>query len=261
LFNYKLKRGGNLMPTVKVNGIDVYYEIHGKGEPLIIIQWAGVEITSISRLITEFAKNYKVTALDNRGVGRTDMPDMPYSIEMMAEDTIGLMDEMGIKSAHFIGISMGSRIAQVIGVKYPERVKSLILNVAAARYPDPLKSITDTSLEDPYLREKMLQESGIMFMQKYSPNPESFLRQIKAMSDFDGRKQLSQIKASTLIVNGTKDHFVPMGLTEELASGIKGSKLILIEGNHFFAAIEPELLIGPALEFLEEIRAKSALKA
>jgi len=249
------------MPTVKVNGIDVYYELHGKGEPLIILQWAGVEITSISRLITEFAKNYKVMAMDNRGVGRTDMPDIPYSIEMMAEDTIGLMDEIGIKSAHFIGISMGSRIAQVIGVKYPERVKSLILNVAAASYPDPIKSITDTSLEDSYLREKMLQESGIMFIQKYPPNPESFLRQIKAVSDFDGGNQLSQIKAPAVIINGTKDPFVTMELTEELTAGIKGSKLVLVEGNHFFAAIEPELLIGPALEFLEEIKAKSALKA
>lgn len=248
------------MPTVKVNDIDVYYEIHGKGEPLIILQWAGVEITSISRFITEFAKNYRVIVLDNRGVGRTDMPDMPYSIEMMADDTIGLMDEIGIKSAHFIGISMGSRIAQVIGVKYSKRVRSLILNVAAASYPDPIKSITDTSLEDSYLREKMLQESGIMFIQKYPPNPESFLRQVKAVSDFDGGNQLSQIKASTLIVNGTKDHFVPMNLTEELASGIKGSKLVLVEGNHFFAAIEPELLIKPAREFLNEVRIKSALE-
>jgi pimeloyl-ACP methyl ester carboxylesterase len=249
------------MPTVKVNDIDVYYEIYGKGEPLIILQWAGVEITSISRFITEFAKNYKVIALDNRGVGRTDMPDMPYSIEMMADDTIGLMGEIGIKSAHFIGISMGSRIAQVIAVKYPEKVKSLILNVAAASYPDPLKSITYVSLETPELRNKMLQESGIMFIQKYPPNPESFLQQVKAVSDFNGRKQLNQIKAPTLIVNGKKDRFVPMELAVELASGIKGSKLILVGGNHYFAAIEPELLIEPALEFLEEIRAKSALKA
>ena len=78
-------------------------------------------------------KNYKLILFDNRGTGRTDKPDEPYSIEMMAEDTIGLMDTLNIERAHILGISMGSRIALVIAAKYPERVKSLILNVAAAR--------------------------------------------------------------------------------------------------------------------------------
>jgi len=245
------------MPEVKAGDIKIYYEIHGEGEPLIILQWSGVEINSMNEFITEFAKNYKVIAMDNRGAGRTDMPDIPYSIELMAEDTVELLDEIGIKSAHFLGISMGSRIAQVIAVKYPEKVKSLILNVAAARYPDSLKSITDISLETPELREKMLQESGIMFIQRYPPNPESFLRQVKAVSDFDGREHLSQIKVPTLIINGTRDHFAPIELAEELTEGIKDSKLILIEGKHFFAAIEPELLVEPALEFLEEVRENS----
>lgn len=245
------------MPNVKLKDINMYYEIRGEGEPLVILQGMGVEITSVYSVLDEFTKKYKVIAPDNRGVGRTDMPDMPYSIEMMAEDTVGLMDEIGIKSAHFLGMSMGSRIAQVIAVKYPEKVKSLILNVAAASFPDPLKSITDDSLEYPDLREKMLLDSGIIFMQKYPPNPESFLRQVKAVRDFDGREQLNQIKVPTLIVNGTKDQFVPMELTEELVAGIEGSKLILIEGDHFFGAVEPELLIKPVLEFLEEITTKS----
>ena len=250
-----------IMPKVKVNDINMYYEIHGKGEPLIFLQGMGVEITSMHNVINEFAKKYMVIAPDNRGVGRTDMPDIPYSIEMMAEDTAGLMDEVGIKSAHFLGISMGSRIAQVIAVKYPEKVKSLVLNVAASSFPDPLKPITDASLENPDLREKMLLESGIIFIQKYPPNPESFIRQVKAVRDFDGRKQLNQIKAPTLIVNGTKDQFVPMKLTEELVYGIKNSKLVLVEEDHFFSAVKPELLIEPAIKFLEETRVKWTLKA
>lgn len=247
------------MPIMKVGDINMYYEILGEGEPLLILQGMGVEITSAYGVINEFAKNYKVIAVDNRGVGRTDMPDSPYSIEMMAEDTVGLLDEIGIEKAHFLGTSMGSRIAQVIAVKYPKKVKSLILNVAAASFPDSLKVITDASLENPDLREKMIEESGIIFIQKYPPNPESFIRQVKAVRDFDGRKQLKRIKAPTLIVNGTKDQFVPMELTEELVEGIKGSKLVLVEEDHFFAAIKPELLIKPSIYFLEELDAKSGL--
>lgn len=241
------------MPIVIVNEINMYYEVLGKGEPLVILQGMGIEITSAYGVINEFAKNYMVIALDNRGVGRTDMPDIPYSVEMMAEDTIGLLDKIGIEKAHFLGISMGSRIAQVIAVKYPEKVKSLILNVAAASFPNSLKSITDASLENPDLREKMIQEAGIIFIQKYPPNPESFFRQVKAVRDFDGREHLSQIKVPTLIVNGTKDQFVPMELTEELEAGIHGSKLILVEEDHFFCSNKPELLIKPVLEFLEEL--------
>jgi pimeloyl-ACP methyl ester carboxylesterase len=166
-------------------------------------------------VLDAFAENYQVIALDNRGTGRTDMPDEHYSIEMMAEDTIGLMDEIGIKSAHVLGISMGSRIAVVMAAKYLERVKSLILNVAAAGFPEMFKSILDVSLENMDLREKLLQKTGIVFIQKYPPNHESFLRQLKAMADFNGRDYLGKIKASTLIINGTKDQLAPMALTED----------------------------------------------
>lgn len=82
------------------------------------------------------SKRYKIICFDSRGTGRTDKPDETYSIEMMALDTIGLMDAIGVQSAHLLGISMGSRIALVVAAKCPDRVRSLILNVAAARSPD-----------------------------------------------------------------------------------------------------------------------------
>ena len=248
------------MPTVKVNDINMYYRICGGGEPLVILQEAGIEISSMYNVLDAFAENYQVIALDNRGTGRTDMPDEHYSIEMMAEDTIGLMDEIGIKSAHVLGISMGSRIAVVMAAKYLERVKSLILNVAAAGFPEMFKSIMDVSLENMDLREKLLQKTGIVFIQKYPPNPESFLRQLKAMADFNGRDYLGKIKASTLIINGTKDQLAPMALTEELALGISDVKLVLVDEGHYFAALKPELLIKHSLEFLKEIETKTILK-
>ena len=248
------------MPIVKVNDLNMYYKVCGEGDPLVILQEAGIEISSMYNVLGAFAENYQVIALDNRGAGRTDMPDEPYYVEMMVEDTIGLMDKIGIKSAHFLGMSMGARIALVIAAKYPERVKSLILNVAAAGFPDMFKSILEISLENVNLREKLLQKTGIVFIQKYPPNPESFLRQLKAMADFDGRDYLGQIKAPTLIINGTKDHLAPMELTEELAAGIKNSKLIIVDEGHYFAALKPELLIKYSLEFLKEFGIKTDLK-
>lgn len=248
------------MPTVKVNDINMYYKICGEGEPLVILQEAGIEITSMYDILKIFAENYQVIALDNRGAGRTDMPDEHYSIEMMAHDTIGLMDKIGLKNAHFLGISMGARIVQVIAAKYPERVKSLILNVAAASFPEVFKSILDASLENADLREKLLQKMGIVFIQKYPPNPESFLLQLKAMANFDGKKYLNLIKAPTLIINGTNDDLVPMELTEELAAGIKNTNVIIVDEGHYFAALNPGLFIKHSLEFLKEIETKIILK-
>ncbi len=85
------------MPYVKVNDIQMYYEIHGDGEPLVLIVGLGTDISEWDGIIRWLAKKYKVLAFDNRGAGRTDKPDRPYSIEMMAHDTAGLMQTLGIK--------------------------------------------------------------------------------------------------------------------------------------------------------------------
>lgn len=247
------------MPKVKVNDINMYYEIHGEGEPFIMIQGLGVDIDVAAPIISEFAKKYKVIAFDNRGVGRTDKPDMHYSVEMMAEDTIGLMNALDIQSAHIIGASMGSRIAQALAEKYPERAKSLILHVAAARVPHKENLGATIAMWLTLIMIKLGQVEKTL-SSKYPPTRKSLLRQFNANVEFDGRNSLSKIQAPTLIVNGTKDISNPMKCTDELVQGIKNSKLVLVEGDHFFAATNLDLLVMPSIEFLEEIDAKSYLK-
>ena len=249
------------MPVVKVGNINMYYEIHGEGEPLVLIHGAGLETSTVGPLIQMFTSKYKVVSIDNRGVGRTDKPDEPYSIEMLAEDTVELLNIIGIKKAHFIGSSMGGRIAQVIAVKYPEMVKGLILTSTAARISPSMKTELEIALKTPELWEELLKESAVLFTQTYPPTRESFYRQFVAAVEFDGKDQLSKIKAPTLIINGTNDETIPMGCTKELVKEIPDSKLILVEGNHLFAAVNLNLLVKPALEFFEEVDAKSALKA
>ena len=249
------------MPVVKVGNINMYYELQGEGEPLVLIHGAGLETSTVGPLIQMFTSKYKVVSIDNRGVGRTDKPDEPYTIEMMAEDTVGLLNAIGIKKAHFIGSSMGGRIAQVIAVKYPEMVKGLILTSTAARVSPSMKIELEIALKTPELWEEMLNESAVLFTQMYPPTRESFYRQFVATVEFDGNEQLSKIKAPTLIINGTRDDTIPMECTEELVNEIPDSKLILVEGDHLFSAVNMDLLVKPALEFFGEIDAKSALKA
>ena len=241
------------MPTVKVNDINMYYEVHGDGEPLLVIWGMGGEISTFVDYMDNLNKNYKLIFFDSRGTGRTDKPDEQYSFEMMADDAIGLMDKLNIKSAHILGISMGSRIALVIAAKYPESVKSLILNVAASR-----STCDDLQAARSYERlyAAMTQPEFLEVMGGYPPTAESFIRLFEALKNFDGRDLLPKINAPTLIVNSTKDDSTPVTFAEELFEGISNSKLILVEEDHLFIRTKPGLLIEPVLEFLKELDRK-----
>ena len=243
------------MPFVKINDINLYYEIHVKEKPLVIIWGMVGEISSFVDYLKNNLKNYQLIIFDNRGTGRSDKPDEPHSFEMMAEDTIGLMNKIGIESAHLLGISMGSRIALVMAEKYPEKVKSLMMNVAAARSPHEDDNQAANAYERLY--DAMTQPKFLKAMGEYPPSAESFIRQFDALKNFDGRDLLDDIMVPTLIVNGTKDPSTPVKFAEELSEGIFGSKLILVEEDHLFIRNNPDLLINPIIEFLEEIDFKS----
>jgi 3-oxoadipate enol-lactonase len=246
------------MPIVHVNDIDMYYEDFGDGEPLLLIQGLGFEISSMieepgkSRFLDKLTDRYRVIVFDCRGVGRTDKPDMPYTIDLLAKDTTGLLDALGIQKAHIMGTSMGSQIAQTIAAKHPERVQSLILVVGFTRALPIMQLLGFIATRVPGIKEMM---TGWMYRQKYPPTPASFRRMADAANRCDTRELLGRITAPVLIVNGTRDRIVPMKITRELAQGIPGARLILVEGDHLFSAKTPDLLITPALAFLADVDA------
>lgn len=107
------------MAKIKVNDIDMYYEIHGEGEPLVLIEGLGYSTWMWCKQVEELSKKFKVIIFDNRGVGETDKPDMEYSIEMFADDLADLLSKLEIKKAHILGVSMGGFVAQEFAIKYP----------------------------------------------------------------------------------------------------------------------------------------------
>ena len=239
------------MSKVKVGSLNMYYDSYGEGKPLIILWGMGGEISPFLEQLKEILDNrFKVISFDSRGLGRSDKPDVSYSIEMMADDTVGLMDVIDVKQAHILGISMGSRIALTVAAKYPERVKSLILNVAAPRSPhkdDPKAAESFERLEAAGKQPEILNAMG-----EYPPTVESFIRLMEALKQFDGTDLLKKITAPTIIINGTKDQSTPVKCAEELYNGISGSKLILVEEDHMFIRTKPDLLIKEVIKFLGE---------
>src|SRR5262249_25624089 len=99
------------MPTVRVNDIEIFYQVVGDGESLALIMGCGGDPTAWAFQIPEFSARHRVIAFDTRGVGQSDAPDHPYTTRGMAVDALGLMDALGVDSAHVIGVSMGGMIA------------------------------------------------------------------------------------------------------------------------------------------------------
>jgi len=206
-------------------------------------------------IIARFAEHYRVIAFDNRGVGRTDKPDAPFTMETMAQDTLGLMDALGIRRAHVRGGSLGGSVAQIIAAEHPERVNGLVLSGAASRYPLMTRIMVGLIPKIPYLRRQSITMAEPLFKGPYPPTENSYHNQCLANVVFDGRKYHSRIRAPTLVIGMTHDQFVPMKFTRELADGILGSRLELIDRDHLLALKEPELIIRPTLAFLAEVDA------
>lgn len=224
------------MPTVKVNDITMYYELQGEGEPLVLIAGLGLDLSEYNGIDSWLAQKYQVLAFDNRGAGRTDKPDTPYSIEMMADDTAKLMQALGIQAAHIIGISMGGRIALALALQHPELVKNLVLVSTSARVKRSW-------------RFRLMEIITILpiFKGKYPQPRYAYLRQRQASGAYKCTDRLQELHLPTVILHGKKDKIVPYSLAEEMRAGIQGSKISTFQGGHIF------FFMRERQQFLEDI--------
>jgi pimeloyl-ACP methyl ester carboxylesterase len=233
------------MPTIQVNDIHMYYEIYGEGKPLVLINGLGSDLSEIDRLTRWLAQKYRVLVFDNRGAGRTDKPDMPYSIEMMAEDTAQLLNALGIEQASVLGISMGGRIALALALQHPERVARLILVSTSAR-------VSDSKKRRRWFRLLSLVSSTPIFKSKYPQPRYAFLRQLQALHNYNCTDQLDKLHIPTIIMHGKKDQSVPYLLAEEMHHRIRGSRMIPFQGGHlFFLISRHQQFLNATTEFLE----------
>ena len=140
------------MPRIKTNNVELYCEIHGEGKPLVLISGLGYSSWQWHKLVPFLAEHFQVITFDNRGVGQSDKPAGPYTAQMLAADTVGLLEALNIVTATIMGHSMGGFIAQAIALDFPKRVDRLILcstNFGGPRHvpvtPEAMKVLTDVS--------------------------------------------------------------------------------------------------------------------
>jgi len=247
-----LGRGGSVagfvpMPTIEANGIEMFYELAGQGEPLVLIGGLGVDSTFLRPLVAPLAERLSVLSFDNRGAGRSSKPDEPYTVELMAADTLALMDAVGLRHAHVLGVSMGASIALALALDQPRRVASLILVSASARKTMDMP-VARPSRSTRLLHRLVPAAGGDRGQPDYA-----FQRQFVASRTYDCSSRLGEIHAPTLVMHARRDGIVPLGLAEELHAGIRGSRLETFDGDHvFFVGRERRRFLDETLRFLAD---------
>jgi 3-oxoadipate enol-lactonase len=213
------------MPIVHAGDIDMYYELHGSGDPIVLVGGLASDISQWGWLTDWCAQRGHVLAFDNRGAGRTDKPDAPYTIPMMANDTDALMDAVGMSRATVLGISMGGRVALDLALNHPDRVSRLIMvSTRASAKPEGSNS-----------RANVLGVlSGVVFRGKYPQSRDAFLRQQQASRAYDCMDRLGEIRVPTTILHGRKDKLALLRDAEGMHRGIAGSKMVTFNGGHLF---------------------------
>ncbi len=265
------------MPKIKVNDISINYEIQGDGYPFLMITGVSICLKVWDKpLIDALSKKFKVITFDNRGSGQTDIPEGEYSIKMMADDTVGLMDALNIERSHVFGFSLGGMIAQEVALSYPQKVEKLILWGAACGGrktvpPDLAAYKLIIGAVEGLTPERMAKATiSLVFTKDFiKNNPEyiddkiqrilkcripysSYVRQVKAMFNFNTCRKLKKMATPTLIMQGKYDILVPPQNGEILAELIPKAKLIIFENSaHAIYPHEPELFIRSLFEFLE----------
>ena len=250
----KVKDENNL-PVEKINGTRIFYEIHGKGFPVVLIP--GLTENSDwwdERLINELSKYWMVVLHDNRGTGRSENNN-DYTLKDLAEDIVTLMNLLNFDKAHVIGHSMGGMIAQDLVLNHPERICKLILystSCGGSKYVPPSRDVLKMLMADKKgktPREIVKDSLKIMFTDEFSKNNpkqmekfidkvmiarisyREYMRQMKAIFRFKSCRRLKSVSTPTLVIHGKKDVLSPYQNAENISKLIPGAQMKIFENS------------------------------
>lgn len=239
--------------TAEINGIDLYYEVYGEGDPVILIHGGlanGDHWVNIIPALTE--AGYQAIVMDSRGHGRSSFDETPISYEVMAADVLGLMDHLGLDKASIVGWSDGGIIGIEIAINNPERLDKV---VAYGANVDPTGVRLDVGQND-YFNAYI--ERASQEYQENSPAPERWDEFVTNISNMWATlpnytdEQLTAITTPILVLDGANEEAIDLNQTKWMAMLIPGAELMIMPDTGHFAMFEqPEEFSRITLEFLE----------
>jgi pimeloyl-ACP methyl ester carboxylesterase len=262
------------LPVIPVNGIEIYYEEHGSGRPLILIQGLSYATPMWHWQVSDLKNHFRVILFDNRGSGQSSKPDLPYSIGMFAADTTGLMEALKIPQASILGISMGGIIAQEVALSFADHVTHLILcstlyggPTVSQPNPETLAYLADyqenpsnelSRLEIAYGTAPGFGERHpdrvttlVRFKQQSRPPRFAYLRQLMSARGYVSEDRLPSLGIPALIIAGRQDRIIPPENSERLHRMIPNSQLRLFDNAGHLVPIEyPREFNQAVIEFL-----------
>ena len=263
------------MPTIALNNdITLYYEQHGLGDDLILIGGLTSDHQVWKSALRELSKHFRVLIFDNRGAGQSSAPDYPYTMEMMANDTLQLMNALHISRAHIVGHSMGGGIAQQLALIAPEQINKLIL-VCSRTQPNALANMVfemrnqliqhhfseldvakymmpflfgDTFLNNPVLVKGFLQWT---VKNPFPQTAHGYQHQMHAVTTRDFSSQLPRITTPTLVIAGEEDVLMRPKQADMVSKSLKnGSFITIADCAHMPHVEKSSEFVGIVTEFL-----------
>lgn len=244
-----------------VNGLKMYYEIHGTGKPLVLLHGAFGTVEGWSAFVPVLAKTRQVIVVEMQGHGRTGDIDRPLDYRSMAEDTAALLKTLNVKRADLFGYSMGGAIALQVAANHPEVVDKLAILGAGSG------SIKDTFDPEAYKQFKSITPETFNFPEikdpytKVAPDPTKWpvlVAKILKMEETSGmaEKDVKGIKAPTLIMLGDRDG-VRLEHVVEMYRMIPNCQLAIFpNGDHFLPFVAPDKVLATLTTFLDAPEAK-----
>ena len=255
-----------------------HVEVHGDGPPLLLIQGLGYAVWAWRGQIPALARRRRVIAFDNRGAGRSFKPPGPYSIELLADDAASVLRAHANEPAHVLGISMGGYVAQMLALRHPELVRSLVLGMTSAGgegatpVPEETASIWLAHAGKPpeeYARatawlsfapgwpdEHRDEYEDILRARLEHPTPpDAWRAQFEACNVFFARSApVEKLRVPTLVVHGDADRVVPVENGRVLARRIPGARYVELAGRGHVAFLEAPTEFNAVVEsFLDDV--------
>ncbi|WP_460911548.1 alpha/beta fold hydrolase [Spirosoma areae] len=248
------------MPRIETNGINLYYEERGSGEPLLLIMGITAPGSVWEKHANNWQQYFRCILGDNRGVGQSDKPAGPYSTAQMADDYAGLIDQLGLPPVRVVGVSMGSTIAQQLALRHSNKVRSLVLMCPWARCDRTAEAIFRhmATIKARLRPDEFANYIQLLIYTKRSWDDDATFTELQAgqqQAAIDAQPQplhgleaqaeacithntladLGRIDQPCLVIGGRKDIFTPVWMSEEVAAAIPNSELHLYDdAGHAF---------------------------
>ena len=252
------------MSSAKINGIDLHYQVHGEGDPIVFAHGAGGNLLSWWQQVAFFSRYFMCVTFDHRGFGRSiDLADGPLYAAFV-DDLAGLMDHLDIDSAHLVAQSMGGRCALGLAAAYPRRVKSLVMADTHGWPQDAeLEGMTTRWTEgrparDPAVRalaggfQIRRPDLAMLYLQISGTNPPRADAAGVTRADGPAPAKLAAMNVPTLFIVGEEDDIIPPHVIEKAATFVQGSRVIRVpEAGHSVYFEKPEVFNFEVHRFIQ----------